>query len=136
MAARRVHLHVVEDTDQQIVSAIEELNESFLECRTIGHQWSLDSIGPTIRMSAAVQDIARATHHRVDGARIMVCLRCGTLRIDLVQYVWNQTVPYIVARRYQYPTEYRIKGSSEPLYRGVIQAELFRRHWPKPRKGE
>lgn len=132
--AQRVHLHVVEDADLEVVRAIERLNEQYLECRTIGHQWALNMIGPTTRLSAGVQDMARSTKYRVDGARVMVCARCGTARIDLVQYEWNQTVPYIVARRYEYPDEYHVRGSGAPLYRGVIQAELFRRHWKQPRK--
>jgi len=133
--AQRVHLHVVEDTDPEIVRAIEQLIEQYLECRTIGHQWALDMIGPTTKLPSGVQDMARSTKYRVDGARIMVCARCATARIDLVQYEWNQTAPYIVARRYEYPDEYHVKGSGAPLYRHVIQAELFRRHWKQPRKG-
>jgi hypothetical protein len=113
--------------DRQIHSAITQLRENFLVCRTIGHAWEQTFVGPAGR---ADEELAtRARHHpwRPDGARVLRCRRCRTERVDLCLIGYGRADYHfqLVSRYYRYPDDYKVEGAQG--HKDWLHEEIFRR---------
>jgi hypothetical protein len=99
----------------------------FLECRTIGHAWTLGYIGPVAGADPELATRARRHPWHPDAARILVCLRCQTERVDLCVYGYGRgSYAYrVVSRSYRYPDAYALEGVHGS--RDFLHEELFRR---------
>ena len=113
--------------DDQLAASVHNLKGKFLECRTIGHAWKLNYIGPAGRADEELQGRARNHPQRPDGARVLGCTRCRTQRVDLawIGYGRNEYEYRLVARYYRYPDNYKIEGVQG--HRDLLQRELFTR---------
>jgi len=112
-----------------VVDGIRRLPTEYLECRTIGHSWGIEYMGP-VGLSKDDDLIARAgAHdHRPDGVRLLHCIRCGMERIDLciVGYGATSYSYRLIGRQYRYPDDYRLNGTR--ALRDVVQETLFDRY--------
>lgn len=101
---------------------IEELQDSYVYCRTLGHSWD-EHPNPEFNMELFVVSY---------GAAALRCIRCGTMRYDYI----NAEMA-VFTRRYIYPPRYRtIPGMGT---RPNLRAEMIRRglliRRPTPSRG-
>lgn len=85
-----------------------DYNGNYVQCRTFGHTWH---VGPLEHESGVFY------------AMVLVCSVCHTRRLDTI----NLRTGGIVARRYEYPDDYR-SAPGEGLRRFVYRIEFVRRH--------
>lgn len=108
---------------------IKRLPTEFLECRTLGHSWGIEYMGP-VGKSKDDDLISRAGAHdaKPDGVRLLFCIRCAMERVDLCVVGYGQmSYSYrLVGRQYRYPDGYRLVGTRS--HREVVQHTLFDRY--------
>jgi len=134
MAARELDQVGEAFDERQLAAEIEKLKGSYLECRTLGHAWKIQYMGPVTRSDMELA--SRARHHpwNPDGARILRCTRCRTERVDLclVGYGRRAYGYRLVARYYRYADDYKVEGANN--HREMLHEELFRRQSEKGTK--
>lgn len=108
---------------------ITRLPTEFLECRTLGHSWGIEYMGPVAK-SKDDDLIARARAHdsSPDGVRLLFCMRCAMERVDLcmVGYGMMAYSYRLVGRQYRYPDGYRLVGTRS--HRDIVHQTLFDRY--------
>ena len=84
--------------------AADAMPTHYLECRAVGHAWSIRWWGTISEMpEELVPRIVEA--FRWDLARVSVCLRCHTVRDDFSSPLARYRTQH---RRYRYPEGYRV----------------------------
>lgn len=112
-----------------VIDGIDRLPTNYLECRILGHQWDVVFMGPvSLSKDEDLIDRARAHSADPDGARVLVCIRCETERVDLcvVGYGMASYSYRLVGRQYRAAEGYHVQGSRS--YRDVMQHTLFDRY--------
>ena len=116
------------------MTSITRLDDTFLTCRALRHAWEV------YRFSAVLLDEAddrwsarvRARYHGTPIKRSLMCLRCGTERVDVYvrrdarQRNLGALLPFErVSSHYRYPDGYNLEGH-RPAFIEYAQ-EQFRR---------
>jgi hypothetical protein len=92
---------------------IDALPTSFLECRTIGHAWTIRWWGNVKELpSDLVPEIV--SQFRWDLVRVSTCLRCHTIRDEFYPQGRNVDRFRCQYRRYRYPDGYQVSGHGVP----------------------
>lgn len=115
---------------QRDIKWVKQLDPRFLECRSLRHQWSIDSY------DMADQYAGRRWHKDAKVVvRYLVCGRCGTMRWDYFEY--KQGLFERLKSRYMYPKGYKFVKSEhdadKPAFADYGEA-LFRQYWNVARK--
>lgn len=113
------------DPDPRITT----LPTTFLECRTLGHAWSIRWWGSTDELpEEMVPAIARA--FRWSRVRVSVCQRCGTIRDEFypkVERGADEDAFRTQQRRYRYPEQYVLQGVGERPSRSLFTRSAYDR---------
>jgi hypothetical protein len=103
-----------EGTTQEQADA---LPTHFVECRTIGHAWSIRWWGSVWELpDDLVPSVVR--EFRWDLIRVSTCLRCHTIRDEFYPKAHQVSNGYnrfqCQYRRYRYPNGYQVPGNGRP----------------------
>lgn len=112
----RSSIRQIEDAQSEIAGRLEELSDTFLECRDpgFGHDWK-KTIGFHV---IPVRQVGRRTANL---ARIETCARCGTEKTE--RFIVNQYDRIEkVSQSNSYPEGYLLSGTGVP--RGVKRSTL------------
>ena len=113
-----------QDRDLKWVATLEG---DFVACRSIRHQWEMERFAPLS------PDEKRVT--KPEGAsqvikRELLCLRCGTIRMDYFGRNQRRGMFQRIKSEYMYPRGYTFVGAKHNKLRPMSEdynAELFRR---------
>lgn len=99
------------------IEQADRLPTSYLECRTIGHAWSIRWWGTINELpDALVPDVVRA--FRWDLVRVATCLRCQTIRDEFFPKATRASDSFhryqCQYRRYRYADGYQVPGNGRP----------------------
>lgn len=108
---------------------IERLPTTFLECRTLGHAWTIRWWGSIEELpDKLVPDIVRA--FRWSRVRVSICQRCETIRDEFYPREDDLFKPETFRaqqRRYRYPDFYMLKGVGERPVRSLFTQVAYDR---------
>ncbi len=113
------------------LSRIEDLPTTYLECRTLGHAWSIRWWGSVSELSEdLVPPITRA--YRWSRVRVSVCYRCETIRDEFFPREDELMDPEADGhraeyRRYRYADKYQLKGIGERPTRSLFTRTAYDR---------
>lgn len=93
--------------------ALDDLLDSYLKCKTVGHQW--DDFTPHRKPPA------------FGALQAWLCIRCTSERHDVVSWVDGS----LIAREYRYPEGYRL---AERYRRHELRLNLLQRQHPRKAK--
>lgn len=96
--------------EEQEQEAIDSLPTNFVECRSIGHAWSIRWWGNVRELAdELIPEVVRA--FRFDLVRVSRCLRCTTVRDEFMPKGSDFSAARFQTqyRRYRYPDGYSIK---------------------------
>lgn len=100
-----------------VIEKADALPTEYLECRTIGHAWSVRWWGNIKELpDNLVPEVVRS--FRWDLVRVSTCLRCSSIRDEFFPKASRATDSYqrfqCQYRRYRYPTGYQVSGNGRP----------------------
>lgn len=115
---------------QDKTERITNLSTSYLECRTIGHAWSIRWWGSITELTEdLVPPVVRA--FRWSRVRVAVCQRCQTIRdeffpqvVGRIGEVESHQAQY---RRYRYADGYQLKGVGQSPPRSLFTQAAYDR---------
>lgn len=111
---------------------IQGLPTNYLECRTLGHAWSIRWWGSLDELPIElIPEVARV--FRWERVRVSVCSRCDTIRDEFYPKLDDREDPdsyRTQQRRYRYGSEYQLKGVGEPPSRALFTRTAYAR-WKK-----
>lgn len=86
-----------------------DIAQHVLECRDISHQWN--------------HEWTLFADNGEDVERLCVCLRCGTVRIEVI----DRHIGITIRRRYRYTEDFAVPGMEKSLTRRDYRVEFIRR---------
>lgn len=108
---------------------IKALSTSYLECRTLGHAWSIRWWGSISELpEELVPQVVRA--FRWSRVRVAVCQRCQTIRDEFFPKDEEGTSPdshQAQYRRYRYADGYQLRGVGESPARSLFTQTAYER---------
>lgn len=102
---------------------IDELLDSYLHCRTLGHMWDDN---PSAELHSELWQAS-------SGGLALRCVRCGTERFDYIDTNYQ-----VFQRYYRYPPRYTTipgMGTRPNLRQELIRRGLLVRVYERPRNG-
>jgi len=116
--------------DQRDIKWVEQLAPKFLACRSLRHQWNIDSYEEDVEYAG------KRNHKDADlVVRYLVCGRCGTMRWDFFEH--KQGMFARLKSRYMYPKGYKFVTSEHdagrPAFADYGEA-LYKQYWARERK--
>lgn len=103
------------ELDRNLHDQLGVLDDVYLRCRELRHAWEERGLTPSARRGSRV----------IEFTEVVECIRCGTIRHDLLHAgSWE-----LVGRRYEYPDGYRMSNAGF-VHVVDIRGEKFRRHAP------
>lgn len=111
------------------LARIGKLPTTFLECRTLGHAWSIRWWGSIEELpDDLVPEIVRA--FRWSRVRVSLCQRCETIRDEFYPQEDDLMAPdsfRTQQRRYRYPEQYVLQGVGERPTRSLFTKTAYDR---------